>query len=679
MRILAVTGVIAVHAITLVDTTANVAAGTALMVLHTSRAIFLAMMALVLAYNYRDGLLRPGQRWSSLLRFWRRRYLLVVVPYVVWSAIYFIADAVPLHPVTGALRTFAFDLATGGARYHLYFLLITMQMYLVFPLVMALIRRTRGFHWLLFLVALAYQLLFAQAHHAGWHLPGILGFFLQNPDSLLPSYVLYVVAGALLADHLEQALALVRRWWPVAALIAIAGSALALAVYWYAINHLQQTPVQAAEVFQPALTIESLTATLGLLTLGVGWQALLRPRWLRALISDGADSSFGIFLAHPLVLQAIVVVLTSLGILRAITNLRFSAALGVAVVLVTPAVLVLTWVIVFLLRRSPLSMPLTGRQWRRRPGTRKRSLSSFRVTSGMAAGAGALLVALLVVVSLTAVNLNAQKELASSGVPNPTKTAPPQPTPSNTPTPPPGMQLQSVTVTSGGTQRGYEVLEPTDPTSSSLPVIVFLHGIDATIQIEEARDGLTPYVVAGQAILVYPVAENEEWNTGEDTRSVGVDDVSFLTTVLQQAAALPNADPHRVYLAGFSRGGKMAWEMACSTPNLIAGLTIIAATPVTPCATPGPPMSLLQMAGTSDQQVPYSDVMPEVAAWAQKDGCSPNPSSNNGSPKLTTYSGCTNGTKVVLATYQGEGHVWPGGNGEALPGPIVWNFFSSLS
>jgi polyhydroxybutyrate depolymerase len=241
------------------------------------------------------------------------------------------------------------------------------------------------------------------------------------------------------------------------------------------------------------------------------------------------------------------------------------------------------------------------------------------------------------------------------------------------------MQSQDVTLTSGGLQRAYQVLEPTDPASSSLPVIVYLHGLDATIQLEEARDGLTGYVVAGQVILVYPVAENEEWDTGEDTRSAGVNDMAFLTTVLQQAATLPNADPHRVYVAGFSRGGKMAWELACSDPSLIAGLTIIAATPVTPCATPGPPMSLLQMAGTADPQVPYSTVTPEVASWAQKDGCSPNPASNGGSPDLTTYSGCADGTRVVLASYQGEAHVWPGGGGEALPGPIVWGFFSSLA
>jgi len=298
--------------------------------------------------------------------------------------------------------------------------------------------------------------------------------------------------------------------------------------------------------------------------------------------------------------------------------------------------------------------------------------------SGVGAGVGAVMVVLLVVVSLAAVDRPAQRALASAGVPKPTKTAPPQPTPSNTPPPPPGIQSLTEAVASGGLERTYNVLEPTAPVSSSLPVIVFLHGLDATLQIEEARDGLTGYVLAGQAILVYPVAEDEEWDTGEDARSAGVDDVDFLTIVLQQAQKLPDANPHRVYLAGFSRGGKMAWEMACSQPGLIAGLTVIAATPVTPCTTPEPPMSLLQMAGTADPQVPYSTVTAEVAAWAQHDGCSPTTSSNGGSPDLSTYSNCAAGTKVILATYQGEGHVWPGGHGEALPGPIVWQFFSSL-
>lgn len=154
--------------------------------------------------------------------------------------------------------------------------------------------------------------------------------------------------------------------------------------------------------------------------------------------------------------------------------------------------------------------------------------------------------------------------------------------------------------------------------------------------------------------------------------------MAFLSTVLKQVGRLPGADPHRVYLAGYSRGGKMAWEVACADPSLIAGLSIVAATPVTPCATPGPPLSLLQMAGTADWEVPYSTVPPEVATWAEKDGCSSDATGNDGRPRLTTYSGCIDGTKVVLATYQGGTHVWPGGHGEERPGPLIWNFFSSL-
>ena len=429
MRILAVTGVIAVHSITLVDTTANVAAGTALMVLHTSRAIFFALMALVLAYNYPDGLMQPGRRWSSLGRFWRRRYLLVVVPYVVWTVIYFIADAVPMHPLSGAVHTFTLDLLTGAARYHLYFLLVTMQLYLVFPLVMAFIRWTRGYHWLVFLLALAYQLVFTQAHHAGWHLPGVVGFWVRNPDSFLTSYVLYIVVGALLAEHLDQALTLIRSWWPVAILIAIAGSVLALGVYWYEVQVLRQVPTFAAEVFQPAITIESLTATLGLLVLGVAWAAVQRPRWLRPVISDGriprsasTRPSAGAAGDHRRAHRAR---LAARGHQPALQRRARGGGAGDHAGGADPDLGDRAGAAPQPAFDAAHRAPAARRARRARPSP----ALWVGAGAGLAAGNGAVMVVLLVVVSLAAVNVPAQRALANSGVPNPTKPLRPSPRP----------------------------------------------------------------------------------------------------------------------------------------------------------------------------------------------------------------------------------------------------------
>ena len=366
--------------------------------------------------------------------------------------------------------------------------------------------------------------------------------------------------------------------------------------------------------------------------------------------------------------------MSSVGLLRALSTYREGIEVAVGVCVGTVVVLAVVGITVELLRRSPLNVRPAG-------------------------VLGVLLVAVLIVASLFTMGFAARQALLNSrvasvtGVPRPRKrsnspspparptpsSAPsPAPTPSTAQSPTPAIDSQTVNVTSGGLQRTYNVLSPSDPVSQSLPVVVFLHGLNATIQVEEERDGLEPYVLAGQVILVYPVAEDEVWDTGPDDPTSNVDDVTFLSTVLQQAAELPNADPKRVYLAGFSDGGKMAWDLACDAPQLLSGLVIVAAVPVTPCANAQPTMSLLQMAGTDDPQVPYSEVTPEVAAWAQGDGCSPTPATSGASPQITTYGGCSEGTTVILASYQGEGHVWPGGGDEALPGPIMWTFISTL-
>lgn len=366
--------------------------------------------------------------------------------------------------------------------------------------------------------------------------------------------------------------------------------------------------------------------------------------------------------------------MTPVGLLRALSSHREAVEVGIGIYLGMLLVLAVIEATVVLLRRGRLTVRLTG------------VLGVLLVTLLIAAGLSTMGVAarqaLLNSRSASSTRVRTSRARRSSRLstprrPTPSEAPSPPPSPSSAPSPPPTIDSQTVNVVSGGLQRTYNVLTPSDPVSHSLPVVVFLHGINATIQVEETRDGLEPYVLAGQAILVYPVAEDEVWDTGPDDPTPDVDDVAFLTTVLQQAAQLPDADPQRIYVAGFSHGGKMAWELACDVPQLFSGLVIIAATPVTPCGNAQPTMSLLQMAGTDDDQVPYSDVTPEVAAWAQGDGCSATPTSNDASPQITTYTGCSAGTTVVLASYQGEGHVWPGGGGEALPGPIMWGFISA--
>ncbi|HEY4865148.1 MAG TPA: acyltransferase [Candidatus Dormibacteraeota bacterium] len=355
IRVVTVVGVVAVHSIAGTSLADSLPAGAAMIVLHVNRAVFFLLTALVLTYSL-------GARRLRLRTFYARRYSLVVTPYVAWTLIYFFFNGELHSPARAALHRLAGELATGSARFNLYFLLVTMQIYLVFPLLLWFVRASRGHHRLVFALSLAMQLGFVTAVHYRLPLPGLLGAWAQYPDTALASYQLYVVTGALAADHLDELTAWVRRHGG-----AIAAGC-ACAVLLSEVSYLRDiyagglAPLDASQVFQPVVVMDSLAAFLGLFTLGVSWADRRRPLKFDRLIGEGSRRSFGVFLAHPLLLQAVLWLGSSWGLLTLLQRAPASATLAVGLGFVVPLVLLLSWAFVGLAMRSPLTLPITGRR-----------------------------------------------------------------------------------------------------------------------------------------------------------------------------------------------------------------------------------------------------------------------------------------------------------------------------
>lgn len=358
-RVVVVAFVVSVHTLANAASGVSTPLGAFITVLHTSRELFFLLTAFVLGYNYGQ---RDGIRWLS---FWRKRYALVVPAYLLWSLVYFLADDRNLDPVSAALATLGHDLLTGASRYQMYFLLVTMQVYLAFPVLRWLLRRTAGHHRALFAVALAYQTALTVAIQLDLVRTGLIGAWLHGPDSLLFSYLFYVVAGGIAAWHFDRLAAFTRRHTRWAAPVAVAGVALGVGAYLAQVWAGGLTPGSASAVFQPVVVAESLCFGWALLAAALAWtDAGARHR---RLISAGADGSFGIYLAHPLLLQGVLALASVTGVLAALRAApaggQIAAYLGVGV----PLIYGLSGVLVALARRTPLSLPLTGRRWDSRP------------------------------------------------------------------------------------------------------------------------------------------------------------------------------------------------------------------------------------------------------------------------------------------------------------------------
>jgi len=129
------------------------------------------------------------------------------------------------------------------------------------------------------------------------------------------------------------------------------------------------------------------------------------------------------------------------------------------------------------------------------------------------------------------------------------------------------------------------------------------------------------------------------WNASEaccDFDHQGVDHVTRLTAILNNAKAQPDIDPHRLYVIGFSNGGFMAHRLACSGGDLagIASMAGLGPGPTDAC-TPAHPLRILEVHGAADvvvrpeggrlfddpKNAVHSALRITVDAWAKRNHC----------------------------------------------------------
>src|SRR5207248_4209556 len=249
-----------------------------------------------------------------------------------------------------ALRALAGDLIQGTAWYHLYFLLVTMQVYLLFPALLKLLDATRGHHKWLLLGSAVVQV-------------GVVWFMTYQPlgvsyqtithlfATVLP-YQFYTLLGAVVAMHFEAVHAWVGRHRLLiacAVVVVLAGTEL---IYFRTV-HNGTWPQVASDPFQPYLIPWFLTVITAIYALSTRWAARRTSDGRSAkVVSWAANRSFSIFLVHPLALALLA---------PAIGPVADRLGSPWTTLVIYVATIVLTVLFVEILRRTPMSRALTGR------------------------------------------------------------------------------------------------------------------------------------------------------------------------------------------------------------------------------------------------------------------------------------------------------------------------------
>jgi polyhydroxybutyrate depolymerase len=224
----------------------------------------------------------------------------------------------------------------------------------------------------------------------------------------------------------------------------------------------------------------------------------------------------------------------------------------------------------------------------------------------------------------------------------------------------------------GGTRRDYRLFVPAHYDGRHAhPVVFDFHGFKADGGLEEQRSRMGAVGAGRGFVVVTPDALGtpRRWNTpGDSSRA---DDVGFVTALLSDLAGRFCLDARRVYATGHSNGAEFAAALVCRSGRF-AAVAMVSSTFDARCPTGRIPATMA-VHGTADPAVPYGGgrvvgaTRPVPAApavmrgYAGRYGCDPFPVPSRPAPGVVAlrYTGCAQGSEVLLDTVIGGTHFWP--------------------
>ena len=245
---------------------------------------------------------------------------------------------------------------------------------------------------------------------------------------------------------------------------------------------------------------------------------------------------------------------------------------------------------------------------------------------------------------------------------------------------------------SGGIDREYRVYIPA-AVSNPAPLVLNLHGRSGSGEFQERYSGFIPVAEREGFVLISPEGTGamRAWSAGATGPST-IDDVAFLTALIDKASADLCLDSSRIYVAGMSNGAFMASLAACRIVQISAVAMVAGADLPTQCAHAA---AALAVHGTEDKLVPYlggkirgswqyGGVVNAVSGWAGVNGCDSGPLSDLISDHVTRtqFKNCRARTELI--TIDGGGHTWPGAqpypdlgltSSEMNAAEEIWRFF----
>ena len=152
-----------------------------------------------------------------------------------------------------------------------------------------------------------------------------------------------------------------------------------------------------------------------------------------------------------------------------------------------------------------------------------------------------------------------------------------------------------------GIERSYLLYVPASYSAqSAAPLLLNLHNYGSNMNEQMQYGEFRPIADTAGFLLVVPNGTPDfnntmHWNTFGTSN---VNDVGFLSALMDTISMHYNVDPHRLYSTGMSNGGFMSYSLACFLNNRMAAIASVTGTMTTAnfmSCIPTRPVPVMQM------------------------------------------------------------------------------------
>ena len=272
----------------------------------------------------------------------------------------------------------------------------------------------------------------------------------------------------------------------------------------------------------------------------------------------------------------------------------------------------------------------------------------------------------------------------------------------------------------GGLRRYYEVhVPPQYSRKVKMPLVLVIHGGGGNPGVMRYISRMNEVADEHGFIVIYPAGTGSYkdrllyWNSGpvrKDERFRNVDDVGFISAVIDDAESFFTVDAQRIYATGISNGGQMAYRLAAQLSTRIAAVAPVAGDRTIGqfWGPPPRPFPVIAFHGEHDTYLAYGGggtpphsgfeavnripVMDTIKGWVSQAKGNPDKYELTKIGSATRYHFSpvsAEGEEIDFWVLADGGHTWPGGhkskfedrlnvghiNQDIFASELIWEFF----